>query len=170
MIEFSGYDHMMTEYYENMSNHALPLMSWEFFGEYHAALENFKEDFTILKRITKNWSFNRDYYKEFIDKKSVIVITSSKLKIVYASRNIERLNGYSPEEVIGNSPKMFQGQDTCLHTTSKVREAINKGAPFEVSILNYKKDQTPYMCLIKGFPVYNKSGKLVNYIAFEKAA
>ncbi|TSE06097.1 MULTISPECIES: PAS domain-containing protein [Aquimarina] len=170
MSEFSVYDHMMAEYYKKMSNYTLPLLSWEFYGEDHTTLGFFKDDIGTLKKITKNWQFERNYYKEFVEEQSVIVITNTNLKIVYASQNIEKMNGYSPEEVIGNSPKMFQGNDTCVKTSSEVRDAIDSGIPFEVSILNYRKDNTPYMCLIKGFPVHDKRGKLINYIAFEKAA
>ncbi len=170
MREFWGYDNMMAGYYEKMSNYTLPLLSWEFYGEHHAALETYKEDLTSLKNITKNWDFDRNYIKEFIEEQSVIVITNPNLKIIYASQNIEKLNGYAPDEVIGNSPKMFQGIDTCDQTSSMVRKAVNNGNPFEVSILNYRKDNTTYMCIIKGFPVLNKRGKLINYIAFEKAA
>ncbi|WP_438422480.1 PAS domain-containing protein [Aquimarina macrocephali] len=170
MNEFFGYDNMVAKYYEKTSNHVLPLVSWEFYGEHHTVLESFKEDFSALKKITKNWNFTRDYYQEFIQEQSVIVITNPNLKIVYASQNIQKLSGYSPSEVIGNSPKIFQGEDTCTTTSSKIRNAINNEISFEVSILNYKKDKTPYICLIKGFPVHDKHGKLVNYIAFEKAA
>ncbi|MBP2832295.1 PAS domain-containing protein [Aquimarina sp. U1-2] len=161
---------MMATYYNGMSSYALPLLSWEFYGEHHTALEVYKEDISTLKKLTQNWEFQKDCYKELIEEQSVIVITNPNLTIVYASKNIEKLNGYTPDEVIGNSPKMFQGAHTCSKTSAQVRSAINNGVPFEVSILNYRKDDTPYTCSIKGFPVHDKKGKLVNYIAFEKAA
>ncbi len=170
MEEFRGYDHMMAEYYEKMVNYTLPLLSWEFYGEHHTTLEVFKEDLSTLQKITKNWNFDRNYHKEFIEEKSVIVITNTDLEIIYASKNMHKMNGYMPDEVIGNSPKMFQGENTCIQTSAKVRQAVNNKEPFEVTILNYRKDATPYQCIIKGFPVHNKKGKLINYIAFEKAA
>ncbi|GGX10654.1 PAS domain-containing protein [Aquimarina muelleri] len=169
MNEFFAYDSVMDKYYKKMSNHVLPLLSWEFYGEHHKLIESFRDDFVALKKVTKNWSFNIDY-KQFIEEDSVIVVTNPKLKIVFASQNIQKMNGYLPEEVIGNSPKMFQGDETCIKTSITVRKAIDSMLPFEVSILNYRKDQTSYMCLIKGFPVHDKQGRLVNYIAFEKAA
>lgn len=170
MSEFFEYDNIMAEYYEKTPNRVLPLASWEFYGEYYTKLGSFKEDLATIKKITKNWSFIRNYNTEFVEKESVVIITNLNLKIIYASQNIQGLNGYSSQEVIGNSPKMFQGKDTCVKTSKKVRNAVNKGIPFEVSILNYKKDKTSYTCCIKGFPVHNAQGKLINYIAFEKAA
>jgi PAS domain S-box-containing protein len=168
MNEFFEYDSMISKYYKKASTHALPLMSWEFYGEYRTVLESFKKDFNILKKITKNWNFKRNYYQEFIHEQSVIVITKPNLKIVFVSQNIQKLSGYLPNEVIGNSPKIFHGEDTCAITLLKMKNAVDNKIPFEVSIINYKKDKTPYVCLIKGFPVLNKQGKLVNYIVFKR--
>lgn len=170
MKEFLEYDTMVAKHNENRYNTTLPLLSWEFYGEHHTALDRFRKDLNALRKIAKNWNFKRDYRREFIEEQSVIIVTNPDLKIIYASQNIHKLTGYSQDEVISNSPKMFQGKDTCLNTISKIRNAIDNGSAFEVSILNYRKDETPYICLIKGFPVYDKGGELVNYIAFEKAA
>ncbi len=170
MKEFIKYDEMMTGYYESISSHTLPLSSWEFYGEHIASLSNFKEDLDILRKISKKWNFDKNYQKELVDKKSVIVITNPDLKIVFATHNIEKMSGYTPDEVIGNSPKMFQGKDTSNETSEEIRDAVNKQQPFEASILNYKKDNSTYFCKIKGFPVHDKRGKLINYIAFETAA
>ncbi len=170
MEDFKGYDEMMAGYYKKMSNYSLPLLSWEFYGECHTALEIFKDDIVALNKLSKNWNFKEDYHKELLEEQSVIIVTNPNLQIVYASKNIEKLNGYLPNEVIGNSPKMFQGLETCKKTSTKVRAAINQGMPFEVSLLNYKKDNSTYMCVIKGYPIHDNKGNLVNYIAFEKAA
>jgi hypothetical protein len=35
--------------------------------------------------------------------------------------------------------------------------------------VNYNKNGEIYICLIKGFPVFNIKGKLSHFIAFEKA-
>ncbi|WP_299439781.1 PAS domain-containing protein [uncultured Aquimarina sp.] len=170
MKEFEGYDTMMAEYYNATPALVLPLSSWEFYGEHNWLLNNFKNDLDSLSKITKKWDFEDVYHNELVHKKSVIVITNTDLKIVFATRNIEKMSGYSPDEVIGNSPKMFQGKETDQSTSQTIREAVNRQEPFEVSIVNYKKDNSTYLCHIKGFPVLNKRGKLINYIAFEQAA
>ncbi|MBQ4822783.1 PAS domain-containing protein [Aquimarina sp. MMG016] len=170
MKELRGYDQMLSEKNKQLVNHSLPLLSWEFYGEHYSTFTSFKEDIENLKKISKKWDFNHNFYTEFVEKKSVVIVTSPKLEIVYASHNIEKMNGYMPEEVIGKSPKMFQGKDTCVVTSLKIREAVKAQEPFEVSILNYRKNKETYICMIKGFPIHDKKGKLINYIAFEKAA
>lgn len=170
MRELEVYDQTIGTKYKKIAESILPLVSWEFYAEHHSSLLSFKDDLDALKRLSIKWNFDHNYTKEFIEKQSVILVTNPDLKIVYASHNIENMNGYMPEEIIGRSPKMFQGEETCLKTAQQIREAVEKRLPFEVSILNYRKDKKTYMCKIKGFPVFNKKGSLVNYIAFEKAA
>jgi hypothetical protein len=41
-------------------------------------------------------------------KDEVVIVTDAKLEIVFAS-HMTKMNGYVEEEVIGRSPKMFQG-------------------------------------------------------------
>ncbi|MDY8137802.1 PAS domain-containing protein [Aquimarina sp. 2201CG5-10] len=170
MLELYGYDQMIAERAEKESNFSLPLISWEFYGESYSLLSSFKKDLESLEKITERWDFDHNYHKEFTQNRSVILVTNPDLKIVYASHNMHKMNGYSVDEVLGKSPKMFQGKDTCMKTSGKIREAVDNRKPFELSILNYKKDKTTYICKIKGFPVFDTKGKLINYIAFEKAA
>jgi len=170
MKEFESYDSMMGEYYNAVPAFVLPLSSWEFYAEHNYLLSSFKNDLESLKKITKKWDFESIYYRSLVHEKSVIVITDTDLKIIYATQNIKQMSGYVPKEVIGNSPKMFQGMKTDISTSKSIREAVKNEEPFEVSILNYKKDKSTYLCHIKGFPVRDKRGKLINYIAFEQAA
>jgi len=170
MKEFDGYDKMMTEYYTTMDVPATPLSSWEFYGEHNTFLQICKHDLEVLERISKKWDFNNIYHKELVFKRTVIVVTTADIKIVHATNNIKKMTGFSPEEVIGKSPKMFQGKKTDVSITKLIREAIDKQESFDYSIVNYKKDNSSYLCRIKCFPVKDKKGKLVNYIAFEHAA
>jgi hypothetical protein len=80
------------------------------------------------------------------------------------------MNGYVEAEVLGKSPKMFQGEATNQITSNEIRKAIVEQQPFEKIVMNYKKNGEVYACLIKGFPVFNTKGDLSHYIAFEKAA
>ncbi len=170
MKELSVYDATLATYYQTHGRNLLPLSSWEFYAEHSSYLASCKDDLEQLYKITQKWDFDQDYTNQLIGERAVIVITNTDLQIVYATQNITQMNGYTPQEIIGSSPKMFQGVDTCLTTAKTIRDAVSKQLPFEVSILNYKKDDSTYMCQIKGFPVRNKKGKLVNYIAFEQAA
>jgi PAS domain S-box-containing protein len=103
-------------------------------------------------------------------KEQVVIVTDVKLNIIFASHNIKKMNGYAEAEVLGKSPKMFQGKVTNNTTSNEIRKAIINEEAFEKTVLNYKKNGDVYVCLIKGYPVFNSKGQLSHYIAFEKAA
>ncbi|MBC7495080.1 MAG: PAS domain-containing protein, partial [Flavobacterium sp.] len=99
---------------------------------------------------------------------TVIVLTDVNLKIVFASKNMVAMNGYLPSEVIGQHPKMFQGEATNSNVSKIIGNAVKNQLPFKEVVINYCKDGSLYKCEIKGFPIFDSSGKLRNFIAFEK--
>jgi hypothetical protein len=62
---------------------------------------------------------------------------------------------------------MFQGHSSNVLTSSKIRKAIQQ-QPFEQTVVNYNKNGEIYICLIKGFPVFNIKGKLSHFIALKR--
>jgi len=137
----------------------MPLLSWDLHMEAYAYMTSFKEDLSSLVTLTKDWVFDHDYIQALTIERAVIIITTPKLKIVYASHNMKAMNGYDLSDVMGNTPKMFQGDGTCALVSAKIRKAVKAQEPFEAVILNYRKDQSLYHCRIKGFPVCNTSGE-----------
>ena len=80
------------------------------------------------------------------------------------------MNGYHPDEMIGNSPTIFQGLKTSKRTTLSIKKAISNLKPFKEVILNYKKNGELYWCEIEAYPMFNKSGDFLNYVALERIA
>ncbi len=125
-----------------------------------------------MDRLAKrsNWKLEWDLEGELVKNEKIILVTDPAQVIRFASYNIKEMNGYAAKEVIGKSPKMFQGEATASHTRTEIREAIEARIPFSGTILNYRKDGSPYQCLVEEYPVWNKEGALVHFIAFEKVA
>jgi PAS domain S-box-containing protein len=163
-MKLSNYENALAKHYNSLSLNSFPLTCWDFY------LNSF-DRLKILNKIVKenNWNTTWDY-KEELESETVIVVTDAKLSIVFASKNIVIMNGYYPNEVVGNSPKMFQGEHTNKKISKEISEAIKTQQPFDKVIWNYCKDGSLYKCHIKGFPVFDKKGKLANFIAFEKIA
>lgn len=157
------YDKAWAKYQESLSILPLPLMSWEFFNLPRAEQKEFNE-------IQVNWSEKINYSKFKKDNPVAVLVTDANLKIVFASSNITDMNGYNYKEIIGNSPKMFQGEETCLESRKNIRMAVSQLLPFKEVILNYKKNGETYLCQIEAYPKFDKHGNFVNYIAFETAA
>ncbi|NAY91808.1 PAS domain-containing protein [Muricauda sp. JGD-17] len=170
MEKIRFYEEAVNHFHGKRSFSALPICSVEFYAQrFNRVCENL-HDTKNLNHLANsgNWQGDIPFQEEILDKEHVVVVTDENLNIVYATQNMRLMNGYRPQEVIGKTPKLFQGKDTCKETSKKVSKAVKSLSPFEVVLTNYSKDGAPYKCWIKGAPVYNKSGKVVNFIAFEK--
>lgn len=170
-MEFLEYDKALAKYSSELAIKALPLISWDFFSQSFSNKQIIISDNSILNKleIKNKWQSSWDFNKK-LESNTVIVITDAKLKIVFASSNIVNMNGYKPNEVVGKTPKMFQGKDTDDLISNEIRLAIKDQKPFDKVVLNYCKDGSAYKCHIQGHPIFDSKGKLINFIAFEKIA
>ena len=157
------YDKAWAKYQETLSILPLPITSWEFYNLPRAEQREFND-------IQINWSEKINYAKIKNNSPVAVLVTDANLKIVFASSNITDMNGYDYKEIIGNSPKMFQGKATSLESRKNIRIAVENLLPFKEVILNYKKNGETYLCQIEAYPKFDKQGNFVNYIAFETAA
>jgi PAS domain S-box-containing protein len=171
MNNFRQYEDAIAMYHNGLNVKTPPIFCWDFHNEFLTAVKSFFQDLNKLNSIASQnkWIQNNWDIKNSL-KEEVIIVTDAKLKIVFASHNIVKMNGYVEAEVLGKSPKMFQGEATNQITSNEIRKAIVEQLPFEKIVMNYKKNGEVYACLIKGFPVFNVKGDLSHYIAFEKAA
>lgn len=171
MKELFEYDSLSANYLVTPNLNSSPLMSFDFHLLNVMKISKDMLDIQAINEIKKSlkWNFNADFEKEF-EQDTVILITTPKLEIVFSSQNIVKMNGYKSEEVLGKTPRMFQGEATCKVASSEIRTAIQEQVPFDKWVLNYKKNGEIYNCHIKGFPIFDTKGKLCNFIAFEKAA
>jgi PAS domain S-box-containing protein len=154
---------------EISSRDSVPIMAWDFHCEYLRELKAVFADLKKVKTISDKYIWNdQNLQIEERMKEEVVVITDLNLKIVFASSGIRKMTGYKEEEVLGKTPKLFQGPITCKTTLKEISEAIKLQIPFEKTIENYRKDGRTYKCKIKSSPVFNLKGKLTHFIAFEK--
>jgi len=116
----------------------------------------------------RDWDREIDFHGSLLVDENVLLITDERLNIQYASGNIFKMSGYRAEELVGRSPRILQGPDTQGEATLRISRAIQERMPFEEVIVNYRKNGERYKCWIKGEPILNKEGQLVNFIAYEK--
>ncbi|QLG45487.1 PAS domain-containing protein [Costertonia aggregata] len=170
MSEIKNYDRAAHKYYMSQNITGLPITSWDLFGPYFDTLcKNYNDLVAIRHLASENrWSYSSPIEENLIQDEQIIVITDAKLNIVHATNNISGMNGYTPQEILGKSPKMFQGEKTCRETQKHISKAIKESRPFEATVVNYRKDGSIYNCWIKAEPIFNEKGKVVNFIAYEK--
>lgn len=88
--------------------------------------------------------------------------------IVYANRALQEQTGYSREEIIGQTPRMFQGPQTSSETRRRVREAILNWESITVEILNYRKDGTEYWAELSIVPIVGEDGIYTHWVAIQR--
>ena len=102
-----------------------------------------------------------------------IVITEAETKkpgpkIVWANKIFYERNGYTPEEVLGKSPRILQGKLTCQDALEKVRVALAKWEPVRVETINYRKDGSTYWNEFEITPITNDVGWVDYWISVQR--
>ncbi len=94
-----------------------------------------------------------------------IVITATDGLIDYVNPAMERLAGYSREELIGRNPRLFKadGQDPAVYR--EMWTALAAGRAWTGRFVNRRKDGTTYEVEAVVSPVRDASGRVVSYAA-----
>ncbi|CZT22925.1 uncharacterized protein RCC_08633 [Ramularia collo-cygni] len=79
--------------------------------------------------------------------------------IVYASEEFYNTSMYSREQVIGRNCRFLQGPKTSSASIRRLVAALTQGEECCETVLNYKRDGTPFMNLLLIAPLYDNKGK-----------
>jgi len=74
-------------------------------------------------------------------------------RIIYVNEGVERMTGYRPDELLGRTPRVFQGPDTDRSALARIREALEREKPIKEVLVNYCKDGQPFWNEIEIVPV-----------------
>lgn len=114
--------------------------------------------------------------KQVVDGASdiVIITEASPLnepgpRIVYVNESFTSLTGYSPEEVLGRSPRLLQRPDLIdTSALGRVRAALDAREPIKEVVLNFAKDGTGYWLDMRIFPLRDAAGTITHFAAIER--
>lgn len=95
-------------------------------------------------------------------------LTENGPKIVYVNNAFTDITGYTPEEVLGQTPRILQGPDTEDSTKSRIHDSLLRGEPSREEILNYSKAGTPYWLDMNIVPLRNSFGDITYFAAVER--
>lgn len=96
-----------------------------------------------------------------------IVLTDPNKKIIWINEEFSKLSGYSLGEVHGKKPSIFQGPDTKPEVVQCIRKLLALKIPFTEKIINYRKNQEKYECLITVHPIFDIHQKHIAFLALE---
>ena len=104
----------------------------------------------------------------------VILITDTESidepgpRIVYVNPAFARMTGYSPEEVMGLTPRVLQGPNTCAATRARIRDALQQWQPIRCELLNYRKDGSEFWSELSITPVADEGGWFRWWVAVQR--
>lgn len=102
-----------------------------------------------------------------------IVITDAETsplgpRVIYVNPAHQQLFGYPPDEVVGQTPRMFQGPETDRAVLDRIRRRINEGRSALGEVVNYRKDGTPFVLQWEISPVRDEAGELTNWVGIQR--
>ena len=99
---------------------------------------------------------------------NIVIISDENRNIQWVNKSFYNLTGYTSEDVIGKTPKIFQFEKTNPETIKYIREKLDAGeSVIKTEILNRGKFGREYWLELNIVPIYNSNNTLTGYIAVE---
>ncbi|KJZ17931.1 hybrid sensor histidine kinase/response regulator [Loktanella sp. S4079] len=89
-------------------------------------------------------------------------------RIFFVNDALAKMMGYTPDELIGASPLIFQGEQSDKATMELVAAAKREGIPFVGKIVNYNKRGEPIHVLWKLNPVFSAEGEVIAWLSLKE--
>ncbi|KGX90070.1 biphenyl 2,3-dioxygenase [Pontibacillus halophilus JSM 076056 = DSM 19796] len=87
--------------------------------------------------------------------------------IVYANESFQQITGYEEDDIIGHNCRFLQGKETDKDAVYQIKRAVENADSIEITILNYRKDGTPFWNELHIDPVYVESEDKTYFIGIQ---
>lgn len=89
-------------------------------------------------------------------------------RIVAVNAELCRLTGYVREELIGRTPRLFQGPLTDRATLDRLRADCAAGKTFTGEAINYRKNGATYLLQWSISPLHDATGAITHFLAVQR--
>jgi PAS domain-containing protein len=148
-----------------------PLVNFGLYADYFSSEIkhlNRENDINTVKEFASKYNWDESLDSIFKNEDfEAIVLTNKKQEIIWVNDGFKKMTGFHKSYALKKKPSFLQGSKTCEITRDSIREKIKENKPFIGTVINYRKNKTPYKCEIKIFPLFSKN--TTHYIALEKA-
>ena len=97
-----------------------------------------------------------------------IVIADVQGAILYVNPAFEKITGYSPQEALGQNPRLLKSGKHDLKFYTEMWNTLVKGEVWHGHFINKRKDGTLYEEDASISPVRDAAGQIVNYVAVKR--
>ena len=113
-----------------------------------------QEELFILSNVAKRTS-------------NLVILTDTRRAIQWVNESVLTVTGYSMEELIGKTPKIFQSERSDKQEIEKINNAISEVRPVWAELINVGKCGREYWISINIVPLFNDKGEHTGFMAVE---
>ncbi len=109
-----------------------------------------------------------------VNANDAVLITSAEAKdqfggeIIYTNQAFTQITGYSPEEVLGKTPKFLYGEKTNCTALTEISRAWQTHQPVRVELVQYRRDGSKFWVELSAIPITNEEGDLTHWVTVER--
>jgi PAS domain S-box-containing protein len=112
-------------------------------------------------------------YQAFEQSFTAVIITDAQLerpgpKIIYANQVFCDMTGYTKEEIIGQTPRILQGEKSDREVLDRLKTTIERGEFFQGSTVNYTKSGEAYYVEWNISPIRDAAGTITHYLSMQQ--
>jgi PAS domain S-box-containing protein len=102
-----------------------------------------------------------------------IIVTGADLEppgptIIYVNPAFERMTGWTAGQIVGESPRLLQGDKTDHAVFEGMREALRRGDRWEGQAVNYRKNGTEFVMEWSITPLQDARGRTTHFVAVQR--
>jgi|GEM_PF-5400478 len=113
-----------------------------------------QEELFILSNVAKRTS-------------NLVILTDTKRRIQWVNESVLKVTGYSMEELLGKTPKIFQSNQSNKTEIEKINNALSEVRPVWAELINVGKDGREYWISINVAPLFNDKGEHTGFMAVQ---
>lgn len=89
-------------------------------------------------------------------------------KVIYVNEAFTRMLGYTPDEIIGKTPRILQGPKTDWNELKRIRTALKEWQPAIAELVNYHKNGSEVWIELSIFPVTDQTGNYTYWVGLQR--
>lgn len=103
----------------------------------------------------------------------LVVVTDTSLegkgpRIVYVNQAVVDRTGYSREQLLGRSPRIFQGPETDTQARRRIAQALSNAESVTEELVNYTREGEPYWVEIQIRPLRDAEGQHTHFVSTQR--